>query len=385
MRYLFLAFMSLGMAEPLKVEVKAQAAVLMNADTGAILYEKEGYTSAYPGSTTKIATALYVLDEKKVDLNQKVKVSEEAIKYHPSKVKPDDIPSHRLGKDGTRMWLAKSEVLRVEDLMYGLMLISGNDAANAVAEAVSGTIPKFMEELNDYLKRIGCNHTFFNNPHGYHHSQHKTTPYDLCLMMKKGLENPIFCKFIRTESVTIPKTNGSPPRELKQSNFFMRQDKKSYYPKALGGKTGRTEKGGWCLVSAAEQDGRKLIACVFGCSTMAARFAETRKLFEAAFAEKRVEKILVPNYQTFEKQLLGAKTPLKATLRGDVKLTFFPSEEPKVKALVYWDPPSFPIRKGDRVGEVRVVDDAGEILTSESLIATEEVVVTFWHRFKRLF
>lgn len=369
-------------AAPLQVEIQARSAILINADTGAILFEKNAFEQLYPASTTKIATALYALEEKKVDLTQRVTVSGEAVRHNPHK-RTDSIISYLLESDATLMGLIKGEVLTVDALLHGLMMVSGNDAANAIAEHVSGSITTFVDELNEYVQRLGCKNTHFKNPHGYHHGEHLSTAYEMCLIMKRALQVPKFLEIIQKPTYLRPQSNKRAAAEMKQFNALVVPTNKHYYSKSLGGKTGYYSKAGCCLVSAATHDGRTLIAGVFGAPKNAQRFIDTRRLFDAAFAEKRLQRALVRTDQVFKKDVEGASKALGAKLGNDLKLTYFPAEEPQVRAFIHWAPPELPIQKGDVVGEVRILDAANVVVAKENLHATEAVPATFFYSIKQ--
>ena len=368
-------------AAPLKVNVQARSAILMNAETGAVLYEKDAHLPSYPASTTKIATALYLLEEKKIDLHQMVTVSPEALRYKPPN-STEETPAHWLVSDATLMQLVKGERLSAEALLHGLMMVSGNDAANVLAEAVSGSVPVFMDELNAYLKQIGCQGTFFKNPHGYHHPEHITTAYDLAWMTKKALQNQTFRELVSKQAYQRPKTNKQPAGELKQRNGLVVEGK-HYYPKAIGVKTGFHSFAQNALVGAATDQGRTLVAVVLGCPKSNDRYNDTKALFEAAFAEKKVESILSPAGQAYSKRIGCAKTQLLAVLFQPLAISFYPSEEPKVKAFIHWDLLSLPIRKGQRVGEIRAVDERGAVLAKQELFAQDNVSATLLFSLKQ--
>ncbi|MES2272964.1 MAG: D-alanyl-D-alanine carboxypeptidase family protein [Chlamydiota bacterium] len=368
-------------AKPLDVTVSAPSAILMNAKTGAILFEKEAHVRSYPASTTKIGTALFALDHKKVLVDQKVTVSAEALRMKSSK-QSEALP-YLLEKEGTMMWVMRGEILSYDALLHGLMLVSGNDAANAIAEAISGTVPKFVEELNDYLQEIGCVHTQFRNPHGLHDSEHYTTAYDLCLMLRKAIQIPKFRQIVSTVSYNCPKTNKQPEREIRMTNPLIKPGK-LYYPKAIGGKTGFTSKAMNALAFAAEQEGRTLVAVVLGCENRIDRYKDAIRLFETAFAEKKEKRHLFGKENLFERAIPGAKSALKGAIEGELALEFYPSEEPVCKAFVHWDDTSLPIRKGERVGELRILDSSGALLQVQELRALDEVKGTFWFNIKKI-
>ncbi len=365
------------MAKGLPVDLHARHAILVNADTGAILYEKQAHVPAFPASTTKIATALFVLDEKRVDLNQKVTVSPEAVRVKTAKNR-NEAPSWWLESDATKMGLVRGETVTMEALLHGLMLVSGNDAANAIAEAVSGTVPSFMEELNHYLKQIGCQNTKFCNPHGYHDPDHVTTAYDLAVMARHAIHLPTFREIVSKQSYLNPPTNKHQMTELKQFNQLMVEGSKYFYSKAIGVKTGYHTPAGFVLVGAASHEGRTLVAVVLGGSKRHERYEDARNLFEIAFAEHPVQRLLVPATQTYNKALPGAKQPLIAVLTQDFNFSYYPAEEPEIKAFVQWENLSLPIKKGQKVGEVRAFDQYNNLLAKTDLYAREGVEQTLF-------
>ncbi len=369
----------------LEVDLSAKAAILINADSGVILYEKNAYVPHFPGSTTKIGTALYVLDEKNFNLDKTVTVSAEAIRRKTAKSNA----SYHLENDGTMMGILKGESVTLNSLFHGLLLVSGNDAANAIAEEISSSIPQFMNELNDYLRRVGCTDTQFQNPHGYHDPQHVSTAFDLALMAQKAFQIPAFREIVAKPFYVIPSSNKRPETKLKQFNSFICQGK-YHYPKSIGGKTGYHSAAGWCLVSGAVQEGRTLIAVVLGCPQNANRYIDSRALFEAAFAEKLQTRLLVPIETIYTKLVPGAKKELRASLTRDLSLSFYPAEEQAIRAFIYWDLPNLPIAKGQKVAEIRVMDQRGILVLKEDLVAKEPVLPTFffalkerWKRFWR--
>lgn len=382
-------FPGLLCAAPLHLDVNAKNAILMNAETGAILYEKHARIPAFPASTTKIATALYVLEEKDVRMEEMVTVSPEAVRSKTAKNRAS-APDYWLESDGSIMGIVRGEMVSYESLLHGLLLVSGNDAANVLAESVSGSVPGFMDELNSYLKRIGCTQTEYKNPHGYHNPDHKTTAYDLCLMTQRALKIPEFREIVSKESYLRPRTNKRDAGELRQSNQLMIKSNKNYYPKAIGVKTGYHGSAGNVLVAAATHDERTLIAVVMGAEKRNLACADAKNLFEAAFAEEPVQRLLVPYNQTYTKQLPGAKKPVTAILTQDFFLTCYPAEETEIRAFVHWDALTLPIQKGQKIGEIRVVDPSHRELAACPLYSKEQVDPTFffvlkekWNQFVR--
>lgn len=367
-------------AGQLDIDVRARSAVLMNAETGAILFEKHPHIPSNPASTTKIATALYVL-QRQMDLNQLATVSREALKGKAVGDR-DKLPSYWLESDGTMMRIKLGEILSLDMLLHGLMLVSGNDAANVIAEHVGGTVPQFMRLVNEYLQSIGCKNTQFTNPHGLTHHEHWSTAYDLALMTRHALKIPKFREVISTLTYVRPKTNKQPQSELNLTNPLLKPSSRYYYPKAIGVKSGYTLAAKQNLVAAAEHEGRTLIAVLLGCEQKGARFEDAKKLFEAAFAEEKATRRLMGPENVFKKEVTGSKTLLKASLVKPLMISFFPSEEPKCKATLHWAIDRLPIRKGQKVGEVHILDDNNSFIQKGDLIAIEEVKGTFFFALK---
>lgn len=270
-------------AKPIDLEVEAKGAILMNADTGAVLYEKQAHARFSPASTTKIATTLFALEQRDLALDRMATVSGECLKGRP--LKDRDHP-YWLDSDGTMLGIKRGEVLSFDTLLHGMMLVSGNDAANVVAETLGGNIPTFVERMNTYIQGLGCLNTQFRNPHGLTHPEHFSSAYDMALITRRALQISKFREIVSTLSFIKPKSNKQPEREIKLTNPLLKPNSRYYYPKAIGVKTGYTLDAQDTLVAAAEQDGRTLIAVLLGSKKKSgARFTDAKKLFEAAFSE----------------------------------------------------------------------------------------------------
>lgn len=369
--YLFL-FSGALFASPLSLEVFAPCAILMNAETGKVLYEKQADTPCYPASITKIATALFLLDRKQVNLNQMVTVTSEALKLKPEKNR-DAYPAHWLEIDGTRMGLVAGEKISNEALLYGLMLSSGNDAANVLAQGVCDSVTEFMEEMNGYVQELGCSRTQFRNPHGLHHPEHYTSAYDICLIAKKALSVPTFKEIVSKIEYEKPKTNKQKSRKIRHSNALLHQNNRFYYPKAFGIKTGYTSAAQNTLVAAAEHEGRVLLAVVLGCKNRQERYEDVIRLFNAAFREEKKQKGLFGIRHVLKRRIEGGNQLLEASLKEDLTIPYYPSEEPDAKAFVVWHLPELPIHRGDIVGELIIKDELSNFLDRKELYARCDV------------
>lgn len=369
-------------ARPLQVQVAAEAALLMNADTGAILYEKNAHDLYYPASITKIATAAYVLSGTNAALNEKITADQDAVGSVTEDAKRRSnytLPSYWLVPGASHMGIKKGEVLTLKDLLYGMMLVSGDDASNVIAQHIGGTIPDFMDQLNMYITSLGCKKTFFNNPHGLYHPKHQTTAFDMAILTRHALQNPIFCEIVATTRYTRPKTNKQEPTILLQTNRLLREGK-LYYPKAIGVKTGYIAAAQNTFVGAAKWKGRTLVLVFLKSKDRQEMFLEAIKLFEMAFNEEKiVDEILPQGPQEIYLHLAGAKKGLPIYTEKAVALEYFPAEEPLYKTVVIWDEVSLPIAKGQRLGELRVENTEGEVLQSVTLYAQHDLQNSWWN------
>ncbi len=217
------------------VEVSAEAAVLIEPSTGDVLYAKNADRRLPMASTTKIMTALVVLEQ--LDPADPVTVDERAC-----------------GVEGSSVYLKPGEVLTAEELLYALLLESANDAAAALAYAVSGSIENFAGLMNDMAARLRLTNTHFTNPHGLDNEAHYTTAADLARLSSYAMQNPVFARIVGTVKHRIPGSDGG-VRMLLNHNRLLRLSSD-----VTGVKTGFTKRSGRCLVSAAERDGVSLIA-----------------------------------------------------------------------------------------------------------------------------
>ncbi|MDR2539176.1 MAG: D-alanyl-D-alanine carboxypeptidase [Chlamydiales bacterium] len=369
----------------LQVDISAKAAVLMSAETGAILYEKNAYLPLYPASITKIVTALYALEKRSDQLDQMVKISKEAVNSVSPQERRDRLgggshPPYRLEFGGSLMGLKAEELVSAKDLFYGLMLPSGNDAANALAEWVSGSIPQFMEELNEYVKSQGCKQTTLTTPHGLTHADHKTTAYDMCILTRKALEQPFFRQVVKTIHYLKPASNKQSQIELLQHNSLLKPGK-FYYPKAIGVKTGYTASSGYTIAAAAEDQNRKMIAVLMGCDQLEQRYRDVIALFEAGFNEPKVKRTLFSkNFDVFSTIHKKSKSPIKTILNEDVVVHYYASEEPLIKPELEWEPITFPIQPRQRLATLSLHDQNNQVLGDYPLYAVEEVHATFYYQ-----
>ena len=371
---------SVLIARHLSCDTSAQVALLINAETGKVLFAKNAEMPCYPASTTKIATALYTLYRKGESLDQVVTASSDAV----GAVSIQDRrwsgkhPSYRLEFGGSHMGLKVNEQVDVKSLLYGLMLPSGNDAANVLAEAISGSPSQFVQELNGFLKEIGCKGTHFTNPHGLPDDEHVTTAKDLALMAQQAMKHPIFREIVSSAQCIRPRTNKQPESILTQNNALVKPGSKFFYPYATGIKTGYTIKSGHTIVASAQKNNRSLIAVVCHFEGGAQRYRSAIQLFEAAFQEvQQTRKLFSERDDRFSQQIHGAKDLLRGMLKQDVVVSFYPSEEGSFVSRLEWKELPLPIRAGEEVGLMLILDEGGGVVQKTPILAIKDVLPTF--------
>ncbi len=229
--------------------------ILIDGKSGNVLFEYQSDKKMYPASTTKVMTALLTLEaveKKKISLKQKVTITEEMLK---------DITW-----DSSSMGLKEGEVISVQNLLYGLMIPSGNDAAMALAYTVSGSNAEFVNLMNRRAKALGLTRTKFKNPHGLHHEEHYTTAKEMALIAYHAMKNPTFREIAEIAHIKIPPTNKTEEeRYYINTNGLVSTMRYSqfYYKGATGIKTGYTDEAGNCLVASAQRGNAELIAVLF--------------------------------------------------------------------------------------------------------------------------
>ncbi|NLF27155.1 MAG: hypothetical protein GX592_04595 [Clostridiales bacterium] len=250
----------------------ASACALIDADTGALLFGKEAYAKKYPASTTKVMTLLLALEYP--NLSEIVTVPAAAA----------EIPG-----DSSRVPIQVGEQLPYEDLVYGLMIRSGNDAANAIAAIAAGSVEAFVDRMNARAVELGLLSTHYTNPHGYHDGDHYTTAADMAELLRRALQNPAFEAIFRARRYTMSATNVRKQRVIECRYDIFNAKSKYYDADAFGGKTGFTTPAGYCFVGAAERNGVRLIAVVFDSGiSKYNRWTDAERLFDYGFAVKGV-------------------------------------------------------------------------------------------------
>lgn len=238
--FLIFAFMFVTVSGEVQAapSVSSQRAILMDQETGRVLYEKDAHTESRIASITKIMTAVLAVESGKMD--QVVTVSENAA-----------------GTEGSSLYLKAGEKIKLEDLVYGLMLRSGNDAAVAIAEFVGGSLDGFTYLMNEKANEIGMENTHFSNPHGLDdHEDHYSTAYDMAVLTRYSMKNDMYKEISGTKVHTAPNPDEKWDRKWKNKNRLLTE----LYKFSTGGKTGYTKLAKRTLVSTATKDGENLIS-----------------------------------------------------------------------------------------------------------------------------
>lgn len=353
-------------------EIVAQSAVLINADTGEILYDKYKDLQVYPASTTKVMTALLTLEN--MDLDDVCTVSHNAAYT-----------------EGSRIFLLEGEQLPVEQLLYAMMLPSANDAAITLAEACVGDVDSFADMMNEKAKELGAENTHFVNPNGLPDENHVTTAADMALFAKEAMKNETFRKIVSTYEYTIPSTELQPEERLiHNSNRLLYDDvhkavigdvtRTFKYDGILGIKTGYTNAAGSCLVAAAERDGMTLIGVVYH-SVPESLYTDMIQLLDFGF----------DNFKMLDLGIEAGEPVGKATVKGGKQhfidvvtdnsavATVERMEDQKFSAdisdykfEIESDVLTAPVKKGEKVGKLIVSRDDVQVAQLD-VFAAEDV------------
>lgn len=314
------------------INIPAKAMCVMEASTGRVLYEKNPSEIMPMASTTKIMTAITAI-ENCPDLDKKFEISPKAV-----------------GVSGTSIYLRKGEVMSTRDLLYGLMLVSGNDASVAIAEHVSANTKNFVDCMNKTARKIGAFDTHFDNTHGLDSKTHYTSAYDLARITSYALKNSTFKEIVSTKNTKI-ETEGGKTRYLRNKNKLLFS-----LDGCIGVKTGFTNDAGRCLVSACERNGMTVVSVVLNCGPM---FEESKALLEKAFREYRLVDLTtlceIPNSLPVRD---GRESVVDIAREGNYLYPLKEGEEKRIKCQINIEQSLLaPIEKRQQVGEVKIFID----------------------------
>ncbi len=293
--------------------VASDAAIVMEAETGSILYGKNIHNTYYPASITKILTSLIALENSSMN---------ETVTFSHDSVFKVDLDSSRIGID-------VGEILTMEQALYGIMLESANEVSYAVAEHVGGDISSFIDLMNDKAKSLGANNSNFMNPHGLPDTNHYTTPYDMALISRAAIQNNEFRNITKSRTYIIPPTNiQEETRYLANHHKFIKKD--LHYDGSIGGKTGWTRASMYTLVTFAQRDGMTLISVIMSCPSSQDQYKDTSNLLDYAFDNFNLHNIDNTNinidnnidfFAKFHSFFNLSESPLRLSENGSVVLT----------------------------------------------------------------
>lgn len=349
--------------------VSAEAAVLIEADSGKIVFSHNENTRLPMASTTKIVTALTALTLK--EASTPITVSPEAV-----------------GVEGSSVYLIEGEVLTLEQLLYALLLESANDAAVAIAVGLSGSVEAFAEQMNSVASLLDLQDTHFVNPHGLDGEEHYTTAYELACLARCAMQNELIRTIVGTRKHTIPHPGDVGTRLLVNHNKLLR-----LYDGCIGVKTGFTKRSGRCLVSAAERNGVMLIAVTLNAPN---DWNDHTAMLDYGFSRYESVQLCVGEELLFPLPVVGGTDAYVMLVNTEALRVTLPKDHGKIELTV--EAPHFayaPIAEGETVG--RAVyrcdtdrDGVAEIIAETTLdacfgVLRHPVRKTFWNWLLELF
>ncbi|MCC8076158.1 MAG: D-alanyl-D-alanine carboxypeptidase [Clostridiales bacterium] len=347
-------------AEP--VEVSAKASLLMERETGAVLYAENEHKKLEPASVTKIMTMLLVteaLESGTLQEDELVTTSEYAA-----------------GMGGSQVYLKKGEQMTVRDMLKAVAVASGNDAAVALAEHLAGSESAFVDQMNQRAAELGMEDTHFCNCNGLPAEGHVTSAYDIALMSRELLSHDIIRSYVGIWMDSI--RDGA--FELANTNKLI-----YYYEGATGLKTGSTDSAGYCISASAQRDGMELIAVVLGSKTSALRFASAKALLNYGFGGYTLVDVTPEGQLPQVPVSLGEQETVSTRLDGSCKILVAKGDGDKVGVeLETVESVVAPVSAGDKLGTLNITVD-GEARQTVDLVAGEDVArLTYGGIFARI-
>ena len=333
---------NVAIAAPNPPNITAKSAIIIDATTGKVLYSKNAEEQRFPASTTKMMSLIVALEHGNLD--DLVTASKNAA-----------------STEGSTLWLTPGEKLKMTDLLYGIMLISGNDATVAVAEHISGSVEKFAKLMTEKAHAIGANDTNFTNSSGLPDPKHVTTAHDLARIAAYGYKNPLFTEIISTKHKVIPWAGKDCDRDLYNENRMLWLSEGGN-----GVKTGYTDAAGRCLVSGAKRNEMQLIAVVLDSETM---WEDSIALLNFGFDQVKPKTIF--NQADILKTVRVVNGKLEVIkLITSTNLVIPVSENGNEEFNIVIDAPNkveAPVVKGQKLGVVRILYQNTEIATVDLL------------------
>lgn len=341
------------LSDPDDYTANAKAALLYDIGADTLVFAQNADDRLYPASLTKVMTCLLTL-EMQPDLDVMVTVTKEGLKG--------------MEPGGSNVALQVDEQISVRDLLYCLMVKSGNDAASVLAVQNAGSIEAFVDVMNQRAAELGCTGTHFMNPHGLHHDEHYTTARDMIRILREAMTHPTFEEIFCTKEYTVPATNLSEARELKTTNYMIRSNGYPYVTdsRVLGGKTGNTNKAGRCFVALAEKNGMRLLSVVLGTRAVYqedgytfvryGNFEETSDLLDFAYERYTTMQVLNPTQTAGQFAVSGGEHNAFGAITEAMSASVPLGSDYNTIRYEYTlnGPLQAPVSEGDVIGMVRV-------------------------------
>lgn len=357
--------------EEQKAEVQfaenASSAIIMERDTGEVLYEKNSEESLPPASMTKIMTMLLIMeaiDKKQLKYEDMIRASENAASM-----------------GGSQIFLEPGEEMSVQDMLKGIAVASGNDASVAMAEHLGGTEAGFADMMNEKAKELGLEKTHFSNSNGLPIENHYTSAHDLAVIAKELLKYEDITKFTGIYEDYLRQDTDN-PFWLVNTNKLVR-----FYPGVDGLKTGFTKEAKYGLTATAEKDGMRIIAVVMGSPTPKERNADVTTMLDFAFSQYKTHKLHERNEAVGEVKISkGQQKNVKAVTGESISILTKKTEsiDQVVEKIELNENMKAPILKGDEIGTL-IVENGGKVVSETPLVAEDEVLeASWWTLFKRV-
>lgn len=348
-----------------ELKITGSSGIIYCSDTNEVIWEKNADSKLEPASMTKLMTALLVVEN--LSLDQEVTVTAEAAAM------PE-----------TKLYLQEGEKITVENLLYGLLLESGNDAAVALAIAVAGSVEDFAKMMNERAAELGCTATHFVNPHGLEDDDHYSTARDMVLIAREALDNETVRKIAGTAEYTIPATNSYQERKLATTNFFLKGIDKEIdgkklkvdkYEGVFGGKTGYVGENKASMVTGLDVDGLEVYCLVMGSESAITRYSDIEAMMDYGKANVSKYTVFVKGDAFGEVKLKGGadnKVTAVAADDGFINLPEGVSASLVTTECVFTDNLTAPVEKGQRIGVVHIYV-ADELKSTIDLLAAENI------------
>ncbi len=328
----------------------AVGSCVLEGSTGRVLFEKNKDKKLAMASTTKIMTAITAI-ENCDDLDERFEISPKAV-----------------GIEGTSLYLRKGDTYSTRDLLYALMLISGNDASVAIAEHIAGSTSEFVTLMNEKAKEIGAVNSHFANTHGLDADGHYTTAYDLALITAYALNNDTFREIVSTKNTKIVNTKDG----LEEARYLKNKNKLLFrMDDCIGVKTGYTDDAGRCLVSAIERNGMRLICVVLNCGPM---FEESASLLNSCADTYNL--VDITSLYDYNNKIKVVDGRTKTAEIGTRESFIYPLSEYEKNILKFeYDLPEYleaPLKKGEEIGEIKIFLN-NDLLFSEKIYTIDDI------------